>query len=56
MYRKVHFRILAVFLFMFSTFACNLGDTHPVSQNPIASDVEGPKLRLAAWNIRLYAK
>ena len=50
MYRKVHFRILAVFVLICSTFACNLGDTHLV-----ASDAEGSELRLAAWNIRIMS-
>ena len=49
MYRKVNFRILAVFVLICSTFACNLGDTQ------ITSDAEGSELRLAAWNIRIMS-
>ena len=49
MYRKVNFRILAVFVLICSTFACNLGDTQ------ITSDAEQPELRLAAWNIRIMS-
>lgn len=49
MYIKVNFRILAVFVLICSTFACNLGDTQ------ITSDAEGSELRLAAWNIRIMS-
>ena len=49
MYRKVHFRIVAVFVLICSTFACDLGDTQ------ITSDAEGSELRLAAWNIRIMS-